>query len=139
LELNLPMPGESGWWDSAHIAERFHAAHLTAHGHSDSDNPIDLVNLRLAGLGRIERPTVTVTAGDAPYEPRPIEQRPAYLTRGSGFVACNHYDRAALFPGARIRGPALIHQLDSTVLVMAGHSAWALGDGTLAIVAEERA
>jgi N-methylhydantoinase A len=139
LELNLPMPGESGWWDSARIAERFHAAHLAAHGHSDSANPIDLVNLRLAGLGRIARPTVTVTAGDAPYEPRSIEQRPAYLTRGAGFVACNHYDRATLYPGARIRGPALIHQLDSTVLVMAAHSAWALGDGTLAIVSEGRA
>lgn len=139
LELDLPLPGEHPGWDKAQIAERFHAAHLAAHGHCDSDNPIELVNLRLAGLGRIERPLATTEATEAPYEPHCIERRPAYLARGVGFVACNHYDRATLRPGARIRGPALIHQLDSTVMVMAGHSARALGDGTLAIVSEERA
>jgi len=133
LELALPMPGEAEWWESEPIAQRFHDAHRTAYGHGESEAPIELVNLRLTGLGRLERPTPEAeVAGDA-YEPVPMGERPVYLDRRSGFIPCRHYDRADLKPGARIRGAALIHQLDTTVLVMPGHIAEALAGGVLAI------
>jgi len=136
LELALPMPGEAEWWDGASIAQRFHDAHRTAYGHGESEAPIELVNLRLTGLGRLDRPAPeAISIGDA-HEPVPIGERPVYLDRRSGFIPCRHYDRADLEPGARIRGAALIHQLDTTVLVMPGHIAEALAGGVLAITPE---
>jgi len=136
LELALPMPGEAEWWDGASIAQRFHDAHRTAYGHGESEAPIELVNLRLTGLGRLDRPAPeAISIGDA-HEPVPIGERPVYLDRRSGFIPCRHYDRADLEPGARIRGAALIHQLDTTVLVMPGHIAQALAGGVLAITPE---
>ena len=94
------------------------------------------MNLRLTGLGRLERPAPEAESPGDAYEPAPIGERPVYLDRRSGFIACRHYDRADLKPGARIRGGALIHQLDTTVLVMPGHIAEALAGGALAITPE---
>ena len=71
-----------------------------------------------------------------PMNPHPSASGRVYLDRRSGFIPCRHYDRADLKPGARIRGAALIHQLDTTVLVMPGHIAEALAGGVLAITPE---
>ena len=136
LELRLPVPGEPEWWDAKSIAARFHAAHRSAYGHADEANPIELVNLRLTGLGRLERPPESADEPAEAYEPRPIDERPACLDRAEGFVSCRHFDRADLGPGAVLRGPALIHQLDSTVLVMAGCLARTLAGGVLSIRSE---
>jgi len=133
LELDLPLPGEAEWWDGASIAGRFHDAHGRAYGHADTQNPIELVNLRLTGLGRLERPPLPKEEEGEACEPQPIDEQPACMDRRAGFVACRHFDRADLRPGARVRGPALIHQLDSTVLVMPDHMARALAGGVLSI------
>ncbi|HKF62148.1 MAG TPA: hydantoinase/oxoprolinase family protein [Dongiaceae bacterium] len=133
LELLLPLPGESEWWDSASITGRFHDAHRTAYGHAEAEAPIELVNLRLTGLGRIDRPPAEPEEAAKPYEPAALGEHPVYLDRRTGFIACRHYDRADFAPGARVRGPALIHQLDTTVLVMPGHAAETLAGGVLAI------
>ena len=136
LELALPMPGEAEWWDAKSIGARFHAAHRAAYGHADEANPVELVNLRLTGLGRLDRPPPPdETSGEA-YEPAPVDERPACLDRGEGFVPCRHFERADLRPGAVIRGPALIHQLDSTVLVMADKLARVLAGGVISIRSE---
>jgi N-methylhydantoinase A len=136
LELALPMPGEAEWWDAKSIAARFHAAHRAAYGHADETNSIELVNLRLTGLGRLDRPPAPEDEPAEPHEPKPIDERPACLDRAEGFVPCRHFERADLRPGAMIRGPALIHQLDSTVLVMAGSLARVLAGGVLSIRSE---
>jgi len=135
LELPLPLPGEREWWESASIAGRFHDAHRTAYGHAEAEAPIELVNLRLTGLGRIDRPTAEPEQAAAPYEPAALGQHPVYLDRRTGLIPCRHYDRADFAPGAQVRGPALIHQLDTTVLVMPGHAAETLAGGVLAITA----
>jgi N-methylhydantoinase A len=133
LELALPLPGEKEWWDAGSIAARFHAAHRKAYGHADEASPVELVNLRLIGLGRLDRPPAEAEERAERHEPKAIDERPAWLDRRSGFQACRHYDRAALKPGALIRGPALIHQLDSTTLVLPGSLAESLAGGVLAI------
>ena len=131
----MPLPGEREWWDSASIAGRFHDAHRAAYGHAEAEAPIELVNLRLTGLGRIDRPPAEPERAAEPYEPAALGEHPIYLDRRMGFIACRHYDRADFPPGARVRGPALIHQLDTTVLVMPGHAAETLAGGVLAITA----
>jgi len=136
LELALPMPGEAEWWDEKSIGARFHAAHRAAYGHADEANPVELVNLRLTGLGRLDRPPPPDESSGEAYEPAPVDERPACLDRGEGFVPCRHFERADLRPGAVIRGPALIHQLDSTVLVMADKLARVLAGGVLSIRSE---
>jgi N-methylhydantoinase A len=135
LELPLPLPGEREWWDGVSIAERFHESHRIAYGHAEAEAPIELVNLRLTGLGRIDRPPAKPEKATEAYEPAALGENPVYLDRRTGFIACRHYDRADFTPGARVRGPALIHQLDSTVLVMPGHAAETLAGGVLAITA----
>jgi N-methylhydantoinase A len=133
LGLDLPLPGDAEWWDSAAIAGRFHDAHGRAYGHADAQNPVELVNLRMTGLGALDRPPLAEEAEGEAFEPRPIDERPACIDRRAGFVTCRHFERSDFRPGARVQGPALIHQLDSTVLVMPGHRARALSGGILSI------
>ncbi|HKZ08532.1 MAG TPA: hydantoinase/oxoprolinase family protein, partial [Methylomirabilota bacterium] len=49
-------------------------------------------------------------------------ERPVYF-RGAGWLATPSYARAALTPGARIPGPAVIEQEDATPLVAPGFEA----------------
>ena len=87
----------------------------------------------MSGLGTLERPPVAQEGEGEAFEPQPVDEGRACIDRRAGFVACRHFDRADFSPGARVQGPALIHQLDSTVLVMPGHWARALVGGALSI------
>src|SRR5262249_50688208 len=125
---------EPTWWDTHRIAARFHEAHNLAYGHAEPAAPIELVNLRLTGFGILRRAAPEVEeALCEPHEPAPVSEGRLFLDRRIGFLNCRHFDREGLSAGARIRGPALIHQLDSTVLVMPDHVARTLAGGVLSI------
>jgi N-methylhydantoinase A len=55
--------------------------------------------------------------------------RPAYLPARRGFVECPVYERYRLEAGARIEGPALIEEPESTILLGAGDVAVVQADG----------
>jgi N-methylhydantoinase A len=55
-----------------------------------------------------------------------IERRPAWFADAGGFVETPVYARARLQPDARIEGPALIEEAESTVVV--GPAAHAITD-----------
>lgn len=135
LELALPMPDQ---FDVAQVADAFHTAHQQSYGHADAASPTELVNLRLEGIGRIDRPQTAALQKGEVYRPKAIGQAPAYLGRALGFQTAAHYLRQELRPGAVIQGPALVHQVDSTSLILAGHRASVLSDETLSIVKEGR-
>ncbi|HRE29599.1 MAG TPA: hypothetical protein PK954_23355, partial [Anaerolineales bacterium] len=49
--------------------------------------------------------------------------RPVYFPEQGGFVSAPIYDRQRLGPGAQLRGPALIEERESTIVVRPGQSA----------------
>jgi len=94
------------------VVEAFHAAHEARYGHALRDQPVEIVNVRLQAVGRVEKPVL---------EAEPAEARPAVpLQTGNGMAL---YDRETLLPGMAFAGPALVFQLDSTVYVAPGWSA----------------
>jgi N-methylhydantoinase A len=113
IELDWLAPG-----GGASVLAAFHRAHERAFGHADREAPAEIVNLRVQL--RAERPRVPLAelpAGSAAPAPRTtrriwLDGRP---TEASVF------DRAALARGARLRGPAIVEQPDTTVLVPDGH------------------
>lgn len=50
----------------------------------------------------------------------PAQHRPAYFPEAGGFASTPVYDRRALQPGARIEGPAIVEERESTTVVRPG-------------------
>ncbi len=115
---------------SARFADAFHTAHARLYGYADYDRPIEVVNLRIAAIGR----------GARPRHPAFTPTRPQLVTRqrvrssGRWLVAAT-YARDALAVGARVRGPALITEFSATTFLPPGWRATVLRTGHLELTA----
>jgi len=106
------------------LQDRFHAAHKAAYGFSSEGEPTEIVSLRLAAIGAIQRPELREIArgGDNPGAALKARRR-AYFHEAGGALDCPIYDRARLAAGNLIAGPAVIEQMDTTTLLPPGATA----------------
>ncbi|MCY4366562.1 MAG: hydantoinase/oxoprolinase family protein [Chloroflexi bacterium] len=103
--------------------QRFHQEHHRLFGFS-LDQPVEFVTLRVTARGHLE------PAGRAIYS-RSLEgpadaspgQREVFFEDAGGFVACDIYRRDRLVPGSTIGGPAILENVDSTVVIEPGWKA----------------
>ena len=101
------------------IRRRFDEVHQRRYGHSAPDERAEVVNLRVTGLGRRERPDLV----DAP---RPGNASPApdralvHFEAGGEPVSAPIFAREGLAPGYELEGPALVEEYASTTVLFAG-------------------
>jgi len=113
------------------LCARFLETHERAYGFRNPEDPVEIVNLRLtarACLYRIPQKPLAPAGGP----PRPKETRPVRLG-GRAFPETPVYDRDALGAGCRLAGPAVIEQLDATIVVYPGDTATVDSSGAIAI------
>jgi N-methylhydantoinase A len=99
----------------------FHAVHERTYG-VRFHVPVELVALRVVARGAtpsVEEELPVASKGD--IKQAIIETRPAYFD--GAWRETPHYDRAKLGLGARIDGPAIIRQYDTTTVLLPGHYA----------------
>jgi N-methylhydantoinase A len=135
-ELRVPIPQGPMDRDSlAALWNDFHRLHHDEYGHAFPGNPIELVNIRVVARGQMPKippfqapPNGTV--GDAMHSTAPV-----YFPTNGKLVPHKtpFYERSRLPAGARIHGPAVLLQVDSTVLVPPGDSAEVLSTGDIVI------
>lgn len=113
-ELIVPFDSAS----TPDLAGRFHAAHRERYGYAMPDEPIEIVNLRLKMLGRVQRP-VLPREDAGPEDPAPalLEEREVWFGR---LTVARVYDRERLHAGNAFRGPAIVVQMDATTAVPPG-------------------
>lgn len=119
--LDLRYQGQSyslnvAWADPASCAAAFHAAHARRYGHR-LELPLELVNVRV-GL-RAAAPELQLAAPPAPRQPAAPRARATLHGIGPGVGV---YARAALAPGQRIDGPALLTETVATTYLAPGWS-----------------
>ena len=120
FELTIPLAeGAFDEGQSGSLRERFHAEHDRVYGFSAPAEPVELVSLRLTTVGRIEKPPLR-TLERSERAPEPKEHRQVFFAEAGGFVECPIHDRYALGAGASFAGPAVVEELDSTVVVHPG-------------------
>src|SRR5262249_56197180 len=73
--------------------------------------------------------------GDGRVERARKGERPLFDADAGAFVTAQIYDRAKLFTGDRIAGPAIIDQFDATTVLLAGQTATVDATATLVIAA----
>lgn len=91
--------------------------HMKEFGHApDLEEPIEIVNLRLACLGLIDRPQLPeVSKGPLPD---PIGEYSVFMK--DNWYDTSVYERSQLHWENVIKGPAIIEQMDSTTLILPG-------------------
>lgn len=119
----------------AAFVEGFHAAHERVYGHALRSAPVELVNLRVVQSWRL--PEVQLARPD--HQPSSsTASRRAYFEEVGGFVEVPVVSRAGLAPSARIDGPAIVEQPDTTTVVYPGQQLALDGAGNLLLRLRDR-
>lgn len=133
-EIVMPIPDYLAQsYDAGALAELFNRQHERIYGHADPQAPVELVNLRVEGEGELDTPRVTVRTTSSSEQPRPGRRRQAVLAASGAGSDVPVYERGALRTGQHVTGPAIITQVDTTTLVLAGQTVRIADGGVLRI------
>ena len=93
---------------------------------------MELVTFRVVGTGRVRKASLPrLPEGGREFAPK--GERIIRLRPGRPAAACPVFERAALGPGAHLRGPAIIEEPGATVVLLDSHEAQIDGHGSILI------
>ena len=134
LTIDYPAPSSRRSDLQRAIANRFYQAHMQRFGYADRMEAVEIVNLRLKLELEVEKPSPRLGNSLEDTDPKPgqssssksesdasaalIEE--AEVVFREGVLTTGLYQRERLMPGNRIDGPALLLQLDTTIVVPPG-------------------
>jgi N-methylhydantoinase A len=137
-ELNVPLPSV-GSRGIAELPGRFADLHRRSYGHADTAQDVEVVNVRLSAFGALPLGPAVEAGLDAAPSPEPgrpaaqsLEPAPASARTGRvsarlpGASAARRlpvYQRDRIDSGQAVQGPAIVHQLDTTTVVLPGQRA----------------
>jgi N-methylhydantoinase A len=104
--------------DRAGIRKAFDRLYEHRYAHHSPDEPVEIVNVRLAMVGK--RPKLNLPPLKAGRTVKPVHRRPVYFGDAGKTVSCPVYARRALGAGGRIVGPALIEEHGTTTVLDKG-------------------
>jgi N-methylhydantoinase A len=121
LKIQFP-PGAVGARALEEIWQRFHATHEREYGHAFPANPIEIVNVRVIGVGLMPKiAALTAPAGATLADAR--ERTGECVFRVDGELRpfeTSFYRRHLLPVGGMFEGPAIVLQKDSTTVIPPG-------------------
>jgi N-methylhydantoinase A len=118
--------------DLAEVEESFHDAHRIRYGHSTPGAPVEFVNLRLAGFGRIAGDTAPFQEPEEGLDPL-AGRREAVFDGETTQTTVLHRDR--LRSGDSFGGPVVVEEQSSTTVVPPGSTMTVDDLGNLIITA----
>ncbi len=122
-ELTVPLP--AGALDAAALARvraAFDEVYAARYGYANPAEPVEVVTWKLSAVGgspRIALAKAAARGGDG----APKGTRRAYFPEARGYVDTPVYDRYALAAGARVEGPAIVEERESTTVLPPGAAA----------------
>jgi len=115
-ELSIPLTEGRVTRDAAAtLVERFHKSHETAYGYTREKEPVEFVNLRVVALGKLPAISVSDKRQDGSTPSEPTGRRGVVFD--GRFVESAIFRRDLLLHEQVVSGPAVLEQLDSTILV----------------------
>ena len=101
------------------VFEEFHKLHQQFYGYSISREVIELIRFNVKVIGASKSPRLKdIAKGKLPS---PIHKRPVYF-KDKGYVPCRVFNRSSLPSGSKLKGPAVIEEEDSTILLHPGNT-----------------
>jgi N-methylhydantoinase A len=94
----------------------FHDLHRRAYGYARPEAPLEIVNLRVRAIGKVETPILSYLGeGESDSAGALLDRR--RVTFPSGDVNTPFYRGEALRPGNRLKGPLVVVRSDTTILL----------------------
>jgi N-methylhydantoinase A len=119
----VASPGENGEMDIGRLVEAFHRRHAELYNYVIRDEVPFVVSAEVTVQDGSGSPISSIedALATSPSDPTPARTRRVLFLSSGDWESTPVYPREELEPGHRIIGPALIDQLDSTVLVDIGY------------------
>jgi N-methylhydantoinase A len=117
--------------DRRGIRTAFDALYEHRYAHHSPDEPVEMVNIRLAMVGK--RPKLAFPPRGETGGTAPSRHRAVYLTDPHQAVTCPVFQRNALGAGQQIAGPALIQEHGTTTVLFAHDACVVAPSGELII------
>ncbi len=113
------------------LVSRFHDEHERQHTYKREETPVEIYQLKVTAIGLTPKPELPREEVEE-HEPEPLTHRDVVFG-DEGATRTAIHDREDLRPGARIEGPAIVEQLDTTVVIPPGDAAEVDGYSNLLI------
>jgi N-methylhydantoinase A len=134
FRLKMPVPNQIAGSTLAALTAAFHEEHARAYGFANLGEPTQLVNLRLNGTGLVKRPILRRLPQATDSVARAIKRRRhVYFDYREPAVEVEVYDRDKLRAGDKFIGPAIVEQMDTTVVLPPGVHATVEDIGSIVI------
>ena len=135
-ELTVPAPADAVTPETLDaLANGFHEKHRQTYGHENRNEIVQMVNLRLTAIGRLEgldlRQTSATGGGSSMTGSRKV------WFKGTSRIDCAIHDRDKMNAGAEAPGPAVIQAVDTTIVVPPGWTARADDNGYIIMEASD--
>jgi N-methylhydantoinase A len=121
-DLVVPVPEKT---EPRRMEELFHAAHEKRYGYRSAD-PVEIVSLRVAAIGRVEKPALPEWSQGGAAADALRETRPVYFA--GAMKPLPVYRRDKLPRAAKLAGPAIVEEMGAVTVVPPG---WRLEVGRL--------
>jgi N-methylhydantoinase A len=134
FRLKMPVPSRIDGSAMDGLTTAFHQKHAEAYGFAAVGEPTQLVNLRLNGMGLVKKPTLRrlpPTDGDVSGAVK--RRRRVHFGHREPAIEVDVYDRAKLRAGDRLSGPAIVEQMDTTVVLPPGVKATVESVGSIVV------
>lgn len=129
--LTIPIP--AGAIDMQGVRAAFDQAYDRQYGHSSPEGLVEVANLRVAAIGKLDRPqNAEAEAGTG----NPAGKRGVYFSGSE--QPTKVIDRAALQSGTVVEGPAIVEENTATTLVPPGWQAKTIVGGHLSLSKTEQ-
>ena len=120
-EINVPviLKKNDGGFEKEQIIDQFHKSHRDKYSYSVEGEPVELVNIRLRAIGRVDKPPLKV---DRVEKNLPGDRKERQVLLPGAKVSRNIpvYQRDSLDVTKKLNGPAIIEESSSTTLVLQG-------------------
>jgi N-methylhydantoinase A len=128
-------PAKSSEENKQQLTELFHQMHLNMYGHNNPQGAVELVHLRVAGYGKLEKAEFRGSVERAQGEPS-VRITKATVWNGQA-IPTPVYTTETLRAGHAFCGPAIIEDASSTTVVPKGYRIELDAFGNLLIGREE--
>lgn len=125
FELSIEIPYEEITAENIdEIRNLFHRAHKREYGYCNEGALVQIVNYRATALGKVQTIQLVEHPMEGPDASAALaDRRDVYFEEAGAYVDTRIYDRDKIKAGNEISGPAIIEQMDSTIVVPPGHTA----------------
>jgi N-methylhydantoinase A len=118
--------------------DEFHQRYLALFRHGyRNETPVEIVNLRLSGIGILGRPNMSEVPQGGPNPREAYKGARLIYFKSTGVLECKIYNREKLLAGNFIEGPSVVEDYGSTTVVLPEQSARVDRFGNLILTAKE--